>query len=208
MNIITTPLKPTGFSPNSSSIATARQAGSQTNIIVSALDGTGPRTILKTHLSQVRLSWASQHMLGLQTTDDSNISTLYTLTDVGDLTKILDSKPGLDIAWAPDGLSLVYSTADEQNISLLQIAGAQEKILGIKTPAHLCGWYLDSASIICAVAREGSMDIQKLALTQTSPQTLFSNLIISPNKILLSGQENFLVLQNSSDSYLYSLKLP
>ena len=194
------------FSPDSSLLALAQQIGDQTDIIIAQPDGTDQRTILKTHLAHVTISWPQAHTLALTAKDDIGLASLYLLADNGGLTKIIDSETGLRTNWSPDGSKLLYWTA-EGGLMIYDIAINQYHAQALATTADRCAWYANGQSIICAIDDKGETKIQRLNLADNSIQTIVSNVIISPERMFLSSDQNFLIILSGNDHTLYALKL-
>jgi hypothetical protein len=194
------------FSPNSQSLAMTKQVGDETDIIITDPDGTNPNTILKTHLPHITLLWPQTHTLAFATKDDAGVASYYLLGDNGDLKKIIDSETGLRYSWSKDGSKFMYSTS-ESGLNVYDTNSGQYGSQVITATANLCAWYSDNQNIICAVDDQGEIKIQQLRVGDTTPKTIASNLIISPERLFISSDEQFLIILSQSDHSLYAIKL-
>lgn len=198
------------FSPDSSRIAVARVLGDETDIVLSQPDGTIPKTILKTHLSNISLAWPSEHVLSILVRhDDGSGDDLYTVTDTGELNKVLEGQQNLKIAWSPDGARLLYSvTANGQTTLSLHSDGSDDGSVPIMTTADLCSWRMDGRSFVCFTDDGETSSIREATVADNSVKTLASKLIASPETVFLSHLEDFLVLVDRTDHSLWAIKLP
>lgn len=205
-----TSIKDAVFSPDSQRVALVRSAGGDSAIEITDFTGKNPQTVLKTRLNNLRLSWPSNHLLSFITTDpNTNTQSLYTVSEGGDLNRLLDSMYGLSVRWSPDGSKLLYSDKENNDtvLRIFDIASQQSQDLPFQTSATNCAWLLDQRSAICAVESQGETSINQITFADNSVKTLFSNLIISPKEVFMSHLEDFLVIISAGDQSLWELKL-
>ena len=90
---------------------------------------------------------------------------------------------------------------------IYDIAINQYHAQALATTADRCAWYANGQSIICVIDDKGETKIQRLNLADNSIQTIVSNVIISPERMFLSSDQNFLIILSGNDHTLYALKL-
>ena len=202
-------IKDAVFSPDSQRVAILQSAGGDSDIEIADFTGKNPRTILKTRLNNIRLSWPSAHTLAFTATDDAGTQSLYMVSDTGELAQLLEEMDGLSVRWSPDGTKALYS--DKENsanvLYLLDTASGQSQVLPVQTSATTCAWMLNQSSAICAVEIQGQTEVDQVNLADLSMKTLFSNLIISPQNVFLSHLEDFLMMTSAGDQSIWELKL-
>jgi hypothetical protein len=194
------------FSPDGAMLALAQQSTAGTEIVIGNSDGTNPSVLLKTRLPHIVLYWPQPHLLSFSSTDDNGLASAYLLSDTGELTRVVDSETGLRVNWSPDGSVLLYSTSQEGLVSYKPGTAASFQY-GSSYTAKLCGWYSDNQNLACAQEESGELKINKLKLGLASSETIASNLIISPDRLFLTPDEQFLILLSASDHTLYGLKI-
>ena len=99
------------FSPDGSHIAYLRSLGLDGAIYVSAPDGSSPRKIIETRLSDIELSWPSEEYISFKASVDGRDS-VYLLSLTGNLTKFIDEPGKADVLWSSGGTKLLYSTRE------------------------------------------------------------------------------------------------
>ena len=198
------------FSPDGSHIAYLRSLGLDGAIYVSAPDGSSPRKIIDTRLSDIELSWPSAEYISFKASVDGRDS-VYLLSLTGNLTKFVDEPGKVDVLWSSGGTKLLYSTigSDSPMLFVKDVLSSSARALGISTPAYKCAWGINSDYIFCAVGRssQGGEDIYKINMDGT--KELLSSPVknISAKQLMLTGTENFLIVVNETDGKLYALKL-
>ncbi len=197
------------FSPDSSSVALAKISGDETDIIVARPDGSDPRTILKTRLRDLSLSWQSDELLSLMAGVSSTASTLYTLGTDGALVKILDSMPDLKIRWSPDATELLYSSTvdDRPGLRIHDMISGTDQAVGVMATADHCSWHLDGRSFVCVAEENASSSIVRVLVSDLSLKTLAADLVFSPDDVFISHLQDFLVLTNRADHSIWAAPL-
>ncbi len=193
------------FSPDSNLLAEVRQIGDESDVAISALDGTPGRVILKTHLPRIHIAWPQAHLLTVTTTDDAGAGTLYLLTDTGELTKIVSGESNLSTTWSPDGTRVLYSTT-ESGLMLYDVSTSTYQPQQVTTDASVCAWMPAQPDYLCSVADAGTTMIKRVA-PGNAPQTILAGVIISPERVMVTSDSAFVVLVSKSDRSLYALKI-
>ncbi len=194
------------FSPNGRLLVQVRQSSDQRDVVISAFDGSNPTTLLKTRFPNLRIAWPQEHLLALTTTDDAGASSLYLLTDNGELTKVVDSETSLKSTWSPDGSKLLYST-QESGLVVYDPTAQTYQAQTVRAPSNACAWTPDHASYICAVAEEGELNITQVAFDGVEPKALAAGFIVAPEQLFVTSDGAFLVVVSQNDHSLYALKL-
>lgn len=199
------------FSPDSNKIAVVTgPQGGENNIQIEDLDGQNPKIILKTRLNNIKLFWPAENLISFTADDESGgTRSIYATDEQGNLSDLVDELDNSDTNWSPGGLKLIYSDL-ENNVVVLHLfdpASEQDQVLPIQTTASNCAWTMDQKNLLCAEENAGQTSIAKIGLADDSVQTLFSNLIITPNKAFLSHLEDFLILISASDQTIWTVKL-
>ncbi len=199
------------ISPDGSRVAIARNPGGGEGAIqIADFDGKNLRTILKTRLTNIRLSWPDENKLVFTASDaNSNTASLYALSESGDLIQMVSAAEGLGARWSSDGSQLLYSTQEDGGMAIwiLDATTQKTKKIPIQTSPELCAWTQDQRSLICAVQAGGETSIIKISLIDFSTSVLFSHLIITPGEGFLSQSGTFFVLQNAADQSIWAVKL-
>ena len=209
--ILGTNIKDAIFSPDSQRVALIRSAGSDSAIEIADFEGKNSKIILKTRLNNIQLSWPSNNYLSfIANNTDTGAQSLYTVTEGGDLTQLLEGEDGLAVKWSPDGTKFLYSVRGNEGIILrvFDVASKQSQALPVQASASACAWLLDQRSTICAIENQGQTSINQITLAGFTTKILFSNLIISPQEVFMSHLEDFLVIISSGDKSIWELKLP
>jgi len=198
------------FSPNSQRVAVVRSAGGDSVIEITDLAGKNGKTILKTRLNNIKLSWPNDNYLSFVANDaDSGSQSLYIISEDGNLRQLLKGEDVLIVRWSPDGTKFLYSIQKDEEIELrvFDVASRQSQPLPVNTLANTCAWLLDQRSTICAIESQGQTSINQVVLAGMTNEILFSNLIISPKEVFMSHLEDFLVIISASDQSIWALKL-
>lgn len=203
-------VKSLAFSPDGSHIAYLRSLGLDSAIYVSAPDGSAPRKIIETRLSDLELSWPSEEYISFKASVDDRNS-VYLLSLTGNLTKFVDELGKVDILWSSGGTKLLYSTVENGSPMLFvkDTLSSTTKGLDISTPAYKCAWGINSDYIFCTVRRsgQGGENIYKISMDGT--KELLSSPVknISARQLMLTGTEDFLIVVNETDGKVYALKI-
>lgn len=203
-------VKSLAFSPDGSHIAYLRSLGLDGAIYVSAPDGSSPRKIIDTRLSDIELSWPSGEYISVKTSVDGRDG-VYLLSLTGNLTKFVDEPGKVDVLWSSGGTKLLYSTRESGSPMLFvkDAPSSSVKALNISTPAYKCAWGINSDYVFCAVGRsgQGGEDIYKINMDGTKELLSSPVKSISAKQLMLTGTENFLIIANETDGKIYSLKI-
>ena len=211
-----TNIKDVVFSPDSQRVALVRSAGGDSAIEItdfhglSAQVGKNSKTILKTRLDNIRLSWPNNNYLSFIANDtDAGTQSLYTISENGDLHQLVGGESGLVIRWSSGGTKLLYSTQGDEGtmLQVFDVASQQSQDLPLQANATNCAWALNQRSAICAVETQGQTSINEITLAGLTTKILFSNLIISPKEVFLSHLEDFLIITSAGDQSVWALKL-
>lgn len=206
-----TVVKSLAFSPDGSHLAYHKTLGLDGAIYVSAPDGSSPRKIIETRLSDIELSWPSEEHISFKASVDGR-DTVYLLSLTGNLTKFIDEPGKVDILWSSGGAKLLYSTRESGSPMLFvkDTLSSSTKPLNISTPAYKCAWSINSDYIFCTVGRssQGGEDIYRIGMDGT--KELLSSPVknISAKQLMLTGTEDYLIVINETDGKIYSLKNP
>lgn len=204
-------IKDAVFSPDSQRIAIIRSAGGDSAIEITDLAGKNGRTILKTRLNNIKLSWPNDNYLSFIANDaDSGSQSLYIISEDGNLRQLVGGEDNLVVNWSPDGTKFLYSiqkNEEEAELRVFDVASRQSQPLPVNTLANTCAWLLNQSSIICAIESQGQTSIHQVVLAGMTTEILFSNLIISPKEVFMSHLEDFLVIISASDQSVWALKL-
>lgn len=198
------------FSPDSDKIAIVRAPGGESAIQIADFNGKNLRTLLKTRLLDIRLSWPSPETLSFSALDTlSNTKSLYVLGTDGDLSRLIEGEDGLTVRWSPDGSRFLYSSqgAGTMTIHMFTVASKRSQKLPVNAASQQCAWKTDQQAVICAIQTGGETSVIRISTIDNSPSVLFSHLIITPQEVFLSNQENFLVMTSAADSSLWAVKL-
>jgi len=198
------------FSPDGSHIAYLRSLGLDGAIYVSAPDGSSPRKIIETRLSDIELSWPSEEYISFKASVDGRNS-VYLLSLTGNLTKFVDEPGKVDVLWSSGGIKLLYSTRESGNPMLFvkDALSSSTKALDISTPAYKCAWGINSDYVFCAIGRsgQGGENIYKINMDGTKELLASPVKNISAKQLMLTGTEDFLIIVNEIDGKLYALKI-
>lgn len=198
------------FSPDSDKIALVRAPGGESAIQIADFDGKNIRTLLKTRLLDIHVSWPSPETLSFTALDTlSNTKSLYVLGTSGDLSRLIEGEDGLTVRWSPDGSRFLYSTqgSGATTTHMFTVASKRSQKLPINAASHQCAWKTDQQAIVCAIQTGGETSIIRISTIDNSTSVLFSHLIITPREVFLSNQENFLIMTSAADSSLWAVKL-
>ncbi|HZZ99581.1 MAG TPA: hypothetical protein VFK07_02655, partial [Candidatus Paceibacterota bacterium] len=196
------------FSPDGSRIVLAQDNGDETDIKIAQPDGSGEAIILKTKFSRVSLVWPSENTISLLA-DTTDGQTLYQIDAQGNITDLMETQSPANISWSPLGNQVLYSVASAGNpeLEIYSLADKKSRELNFQANADQCAWSHDGLTVICAGEQNHAGTIVSINTADGSVKSLFSQLILTPSKVLLTKNENFLVLENPNDSTLYAFKL-
>ena len=203
-------IKSLAFSPDGSHIAYLRSLGLDGAIYVSAPDGSSPRKIIETRLSDIELSWPSEEYISFKASVDGRDS-VYLLSLTGNLTKFIDEPGKADVLWSSGGTKILYSTRESGNPMLFvkDTLSSSVKALDISTPAYKCAWGINSDYVVCAIGRSGQGGENIYKINMDGTKELLSSPVknIYAKQLMLTSTEDFLIIVNETDGKLYSLKI-
>ncbi len=195
------------FSPDSSQIAIARSPGSgEGTIEVAGFNGKNPKTILRTRLQGIKLYWPQQNLISFSAGDaDQDTQSLYSLGIDGGLDQIVGGADHLSVRWAPSGVRVLYST--DSRLYLYDLQTKESYSFLSSATAENCDWKNDSLYFVCAEQTGGETSVISLSVQNQSSKILFSHLIITPDSVFFSRQENFLVIVSAANHTPWAVKL-
>lgn len=198
------------FSPDGTSIVMAKTLTDETDIVIAKPDGSDASTILKTHLSDISLAWPADHAIAMTVGNTDGTSDLYTVSDQGDLEKILAGQSNLETQWSPDGSVLLYSSVQQNQPALaLHAAGGEDQAVAIAADANRCAWYLNGAAFVCLTDDGDTASVREVSATNLASKILVPDLVdINPERVFLSQLQDFMVLVDRADHSLWSIRLP
>ncbi len=208
--LLSTSIKDAVFSPDSQRIALVRSAGGDSAIEITDFHGKNSKTILKTRLNNIKLSWPNNNYLSFIAADaDSGTQSLYTVSENGDLHQLISGENNLAVRWSPDGTKFLSSVQKDEGVLLqvFDVASQQSQDLPFQTSATNCAWTLNQRSTICTVETQSETSVNQIAFPELTTKVLFSNLIISPKEVFLSHLEDFLIITSTGDQSIWALKL-
>ncbi|MDO8496596.1 MAG: hypothetical protein Q7S43_04095 [bacterium] len=177
-------------------------------IIIAQTDGQYPKKILDTRIKDLEVTWPAKNQIVLKTLDYG----IYILTEEGGLTKFMEPMGLLQERWSPSGKKMLFSAlTDERTEPLLWIKDLEtreEKPLNIAGEASKCVWSIDDINIICALMKSPSIDELYQINTSSSSRELIAEPEMPLKEVLLSGTEDYLIIQSASDQKLYGIKIP
>lgn len=210
-----TSIKSLAFSPDGSRIAYFGTKEGSSGIFISQPDGSSFKKLLPSRLENAEIYWPSDSLLFFKA-EVVNGSELYSLSMTGEVKKILASRDDLEIKFSKDGSRLLFSQKTESVIGLFykDIPSGSEISLNVSTSASKCVWSIDQKAIVCGVPKSSASgdEIYEISLDGTLPAQAGKKLLSSPTtrintaELLLSGLDDHIVILNSLDNKLYTLK--
>lgn len=155
------------FSPDGSRIVSARQSDTNTQLWISAPDGTNDWLLMATRLEIVDLDWIADNTIALTSRRADQTSDLLLLDLNVNLRSILKEYEELDVLWARGGRYALISYRDHgQKLALGVLDTEQEKVIPLQlvTRASKCAWHRQS-SIICGVSESSSSQSRDAVVT-------------------------------------------
>ena len=204
-----TNIKSLSFSPDGSQIAYFGRKEDSQGIFISQPDGSSFKNILPSRLESAEVYWPSDDFLAFKT-EVMNGSEIYSLSEDGEIKKILDSRDGLEVKWSKDGSKLLFSQKLESGIGLFHkdIASGTETPLNTSTSASKCDWGIDGKTVVCGVPRSSASgeDFYEISLDGAKKLLSSPTSKINTSELFLSGLDDYIVILNSLDNKLYVLK--
>lgn len=175
-------------------------------LYISQPDGTYPKKILDTRITDLEISWPIKDQLSFITPDRE----VFLLTESGRLTKFLEPRTNLTTKWSVGGKKLLFSWGEDitnQQLWLKDTESKSEKNLTLSIIASRCAWSIDNINIFCAVAKTPSIDDIYRINTNTGSQELLVEPAMPLEDIFLTAVEDYLIFKNAADEKLYGVKL-
>ncbi|MBI2064947.1 MAG: PD40 domain-containing protein [Candidatus Yanofskybacteria bacterium] len=177
-------------------------------VYLSQTDGAYPKKILDTRILDLEISWPIKDKISFSTPS----AEVFLLTEAGGLTKLLESKPGLDTKWSKTGSKLLFSYFTDPgrpstSLWLKDIESGLERDLGISTTASKCAWSIDNTAVFCAIPKTPSVDEIYKINTDTGSQELLAEPNMPIASLLLTSLENHLLLISAADEKLYGINI-
>ena len=153
-------IKSLAFSPDNGKIVYSVLENQKTNaLIISNPDGSRQKILINNlKLRDFILSWPKVNVIGLTSRPSGLVlGSAWTLnTGSLALTKVIDTLPGLETLWSPDGSMMAYSFVN-QNASNPKLGisknGELKEVSGISTLVGKCAWTGDSLYLYCAAPK-------------------------------------------------------
>ncbi|MBI2635084.1 MAG: hypothetical protein HYW79_00890 [Parcubacteria group bacterium] len=222
-------IKSLSFSPDGGKITYYVFENLKSNsLFTSDPDGKNQRALLVSlKLRDIVLAWPKINQISLTSKPSGLIPGGVWTIDTRNLVfaKIIGDFNGLEILWAPDGNSFVYSFTDQNGrnpqLAVHSKKGEEKNLSGISTVIDKCAWASDSINVFCAVPEnwpEGMVlpddyykrvdltvdNIWKINTETEEKRLLASGLGDIKNLIIDKNEDNmFFILRN--DQVLYEL---
>jgi hypothetical protein len=213
------------FSPDGFQIAYFTKTADGGALYLASPDGQESKKIFSTRLRNMQVSWPTRDTLAFTTTDEqTSLTSFFLLSLDNKLTKLIDSLPGLEIRWSPDGSQFVFSHFTDDGL-LTAYQGRETHnpvLLDIRARAPHCAWSSDQTALICAASQtpislaviktqsKTPSDFFEISLNEGTKKLLYSSGTRSAkahvSQILLSLTGDYVFFINSYDSKLYSFK--
>lgn len=199
-----------GFSLDGLKIAYATKLGAEGVITVQDLESGNYKKITNTRLKVSVLTWLDDDTLYLKSSDNHGSSS-FLLTLDGKLTKILESKSGIEEIWSKDYKNLLVATGnDNPELSLFNLEKREFSNFDIKLDVKKCSWKIDNVNIFCAIPKNQSGQEELYIInTATKEKKVLVNLesYITVEKLFISEIDNYAIIQNALDHKLYRILL-
>ncbi len=214
-------------SPDGRALAYLETDGTTSKLLVSATDGTDPRTILETRAQEIQISWQNNSTISiLSKRTDRPGKDLSVIDLAGNLSILLSGRENLEYRWSPDGTLLLFSYfTSEQGVSLwyADARALQEIPLGVATSAQKCAWHSDNRTVTCGIPARSALtrdvaanktatidDIATIDLGTGLPDQRYTSdreVLLGIIDPIISPSQNYFVFTNLFDGRLYSLSL-
>lgn len=177
-------------------------------IYIAQTDGTYPKKILDTRISDLEIYWPIKNKIAFSTPT----SEIFLLTEEGGLTKFLESKSGLNTKWSNTGTKLLFSylrdpASPASSLHVKDVEFKSEQNLNISALASKCAWSIDDVTIFCAVAKTPSIDEIYQINTLDGSQKLVAEPNMPIKEVFLPALEDHLVFTSAGDEKLYGIKI-
>ncbi|OGN07801.1 MAG: hypothetical protein A2750_01590 [Candidatus Yanofskybacteria bacterium RIFCSPHIGHO2_01_FULL_45_42] len=206
------------FSPDSSQIAYFAETEDGNGVYLAQPDGSVSKKIFSTRFDSVNLSWPASGFLTLKVrVESADLYDLLSLTTNGQLSKILEKRANLSVAWSPKGNKALFSESpnpNRYNLFYYNAANSFNYRLPLNTSSSNCAWSADEIHLACSVpATQLSNSAEDIYVLNTLTKAkkliyLSGNPVIRISEIFLSADESYLLFINKNDSLLYKLPLP
>jgi hypothetical protein len=206
-------IKSVVFSPDGNLTASYRleeeTEGPIGKVIISQPNGSSSKKLLDTRLQDMTLSWPANNLIAVKTLSAG----IFTLTQEGKFTKILDPILGLEEKWSPSGKMLIFSAFinDPENpgtiLWIKDMESLTETPLGMFGSAKDCVWSIDDENVFCPVLNFSSTDTIHKINVNTGESKVIAELPTMVESMILSLLEDRLFFIDASDNKLYSIDL-
>lgn len=206
------------FSPDGSKISYIISAETVSGIYLGALETRKQIFESRSHIADLR--WPQSEVLAFTMEGEAGTSALFTMNLAGDLDRVTDFVSHLETLWSRDGKEVLISFYDtEGKVQLVRYAlGTKtENLITTGIRAAECTWSIGGKNIVCGVDDTDpfeigditSQRIEKISLDSQKREILLpsGSRKLSVKEILLSPLEDYVIMINSFDQRVYSLKL-
>lgn len=214
-------------SPDGRQVAFVEGAQDSMTLFVADSDGSAPRRILMTRMSDVQLSWPSAELLALSSRRPDRTGWELTFVRMdGTLEVMLSGRENLEYTWSRDGSKLLFSFfLPGEGVALWyhDIGQAVDVPLGLSTSAKKCAWHPSGSVVTCGVPSKNNLsqdvpadrvattdDIITLDISsgmQTTNYTAQTGTLLGVINPLISSSGRYVAFPNMFDNRLYFLEL-
>jgi len=203
-------IKEATFSPNGKKIVyhLYDSTSKEGKILVSNLDSSKPKLILKTRVPELKLYWPKNDLIAFLAKNKPNDLFIINIqkNELNSLEKITFQNPINKIVWSKDGNKFLVSVKDEssgiKNVILADLY-EQTRNVKLKTKTDQCVWSVDNINIYCGQNGE----IFKLNTKTGKKIELAPNLNVNPTNLQIDYSNSQLVFINQRDHNLYTFKI-
>lgn len=148
-------------SPAGDRIAYLHNTAEDVELVIAGRDGEAPRTLLRTRIHDVAISWPTEEsiaMVGTRVDGKGDILSLIAVSD-GVITPLLTDQEQLEYRWAHHGTTFLYSSFDASGVHLWIFDSARHARapLNIATSAEKCAWTPDDSLVYCGVPTSSAL---------------------------------------------------
>jgi Tol biopolymer transport system component len=212
-------LKALTFSPSGEYIAYIQDEEEEKNIYISTPDGTAPKKIFTTRISNIKIYWPDEKWIYLLAGDpDTGLSDLFKLDKDGNLVRIFAGIFRPELNWSKDGKTVLISYFNKNQKLSLTTYDLEDNTTSLETStwASKCTWKSDGINIVCGVPKVIANELERTVSqddiveinTQTGDKKIIFNSDqpkMSVREIILTTDETKTVILNEYDSLLYVL---
>lgn len=123
---------------------------------LSALDGTGTRTLFSSSLARLRSTYTGNSLIVFTKPSLHLDGYAFTVGDGGLFTRVLGPLRGLSVLGSPDGKSLLYSYISQGRnfLQIYDVATKTSTALPVSTLVEKCVWESNSKGVLCGAPTE------------------------------------------------------